>query len=123
MARCGELSLETMLADPIVRELMAADGVHRGELELQLREVRDALARRGSPHSGNCLAELVKHFSSATRTNVRFAATTLGASRPVAALESIFGQEPQCALLTARALQELNHGARGRRDSLGRHGS
>ena len=56
MARGGELSLETMLADPIVRDLMAADGVDSGELGLQLRVVRDALARRGLAHSGNCLA-------------------------------------------------------------------
>jgi hypothetical protein len=58
MARRDELSLETMLADPIVRDLMAADGVDSGELGLQLRVVRDALARRGSAHSGNCLARI-----------------------------------------------------------------
>jgi hypothetical protein len=58
MARCGELSLETMLADPIVRDLMAADGVDSGELGLQLRMVRDALARRGSARSGNCFARI-----------------------------------------------------------------
>ena len=57
MAR-RELSLETMLADPIVRDLMAADGVDGGELELQLRMVRDVLARRGSWHGGNCLARI-----------------------------------------------------------------
>ena len=59
MARRDELSLETMLADPIVRDLMAADGVNSGELELQLRMVGDALARRGSAHGGNCLARIV----------------------------------------------------------------
>jgi hypothetical protein len=58
MARGGELSLETMLADPIVRDLMAADGVDSGELGLQLRMVRDALARRGSAHRSNCLARI-----------------------------------------------------------------
>jgi hypothetical protein len=58
MARCGELSLETMLADPIVRDLMAADGVDSGELGLQLRTVRDALARHSPAHSGNCFARL-----------------------------------------------------------------
>jgi hypothetical protein len=42
MARRDELSLATMLADPIVRDLMAADGVDSGELELQLRMVGDA---------------------------------------------------------------------------------
>ena len=47
-----------MLSDPIVRDLMAADGVDGGELELQLRMVRDALARRGSAHSGNYLARI-----------------------------------------------------------------
>jgi hypothetical protein len=57
MARRCELSLETMLSDPIVR-VMAADGVDGGELELQLRMVRDALARRGSAHSGNYLARI-----------------------------------------------------------------
>jgi len=56
MTRRDELSLETMLAEPIVRDLMAADGIDSGELELQLRMVGDALARRGSAHSGNCLA-------------------------------------------------------------------
>jgi hypothetical protein len=56
MARCGELSLETMLADPIVRDLMAADGVDSGELELRLRVVGDALARHSTAHSGNWLA-------------------------------------------------------------------
>ncbi|HEV2624216.1 MAG TPA: hypothetical protein VGV62_03715 [Xanthobacteraceae bacterium] len=56
MARRGEQSLATMLADPIVRDLMAADGVDGGELELQLRVVGDVLARRGAAHSGNCLA-------------------------------------------------------------------
>jgi hypothetical protein len=94
-----ELSLETMLADPIVRDLMAADGVDSDELELQLRMVRDALARRSSAHSGNCFAELVKHFSF-TRTNARFGAKTARASRQASTLESIFGQEPQCALIT-----------------------
>jgi hypothetical protein len=88
MARRDELSLETMLADPIVRDLMAADGVDSGELELQLRMVRDALARRGSTHSGNYLAQLVKRFGCTTRTNRHFP------------LESILGQEPQCAVLT-----------------------
>jgi hypothetical protein len=58
MARRDELSLETMLADPIVRDLMAADGVDSGELGLQLRMVRDALARRGSARSGNCFARI-----------------------------------------------------------------
>ena len=58
MARRCELSLETMLSDPIVRDLMAADGVDGGELELQLRMVRDALARRGSAHSGDYLARI-----------------------------------------------------------------
>jgi hypothetical protein len=58
MAPGGELSLETMLADPIVRDLMAADGVDGGELELQLRMVRDAFSRRGSAYSGNCLARI-----------------------------------------------------------------
>ncbi len=58
MTRRDELSLDTMLADPIVRDLMAADGVDSGELGLQLRMVRDALARRGSAHSGNCLARI-----------------------------------------------------------------
>jgi hypothetical protein len=56
MTRRDELSLDTMLADPIVRDLMAADGINTGELELQLRMVGDALARRGSTHGGNCLA-------------------------------------------------------------------
>jgi hypothetical protein len=56
MTRRDELSLDTMLADPIVRDLMAADGIDSGELELQLRMVGDALARRGSAHNGNCLA-------------------------------------------------------------------
>jgi hypothetical protein len=56
MKRRDELSLETMLAEPIVRDLMAADGIDSGELELQLRMVGDALARRSSAHSGNCLA-------------------------------------------------------------------
>jgi hypothetical protein len=58
MARRDELSLETMLADPIVRDLMAADGVDSGELGLQLRMVRDALARHSAAHSGNCLARI-----------------------------------------------------------------
>jgi hypothetical protein len=56
MARRDELSLETMLADPIVRDLMAADGVDSDELELQLRMVSAARARHSSVHSGNCLA-------------------------------------------------------------------
>ena len=58
MARRDELSLETMLADPIIRDLMAADGVDTGELELQLRVVGDVLARRGSAYRGNCLARI-----------------------------------------------------------------
>jgi hypothetical protein len=58
MTRRDELSLDTMLADPIVRDLMAADGVDSGELELQLRMVGDTLARRGSAHGGNCLARV-----------------------------------------------------------------
>jgi hypothetical protein len=58
MTRRDELSLDTMLADHIVRDLMAADGVDSGELELQLRMVGDALARRGSAHGGNCLARV-----------------------------------------------------------------
>jgi hypothetical protein len=37
---------------------MAADGVDSGELGLQLRMVRDALARRGSARSGNCFARI-----------------------------------------------------------------
>jgi hypothetical protein len=37
---------------------MAADGVDGGELELQLRMVRDVLARRGSAYRGNCLARI-----------------------------------------------------------------
>jgi hypothetical protein len=56
MTRRDELSLETMLADPIVRDLMAADGVDSGELELQLRMVGAAHARHSSAHSGNCFA-------------------------------------------------------------------
>jgi hypothetical protein len=59
MTRRDELSLDTMLADPIVRDLMAADGVDSGELELQLRMVGDALARPGSAHGGKCLARIV----------------------------------------------------------------
>jgi hypothetical protein len=59
MTRRDELSLDTMLADHIVRDLMAADGVDSGELELQLRMVGDALARRGSAHGGKCLARIV----------------------------------------------------------------
>jgi hypothetical protein len=72
MARRDEPSLEDMLADPIVRDLMAADGVDPGELDSLLHTVRLALARRHSTRSDekpNCFAGLVKLFSSTGPTN------------------------------------------------------
>jgi hypothetical protein len=72
MARRGEPSLEDMLADPIVRDLMAADEVDPGELDSLLRTVRLALARRHSTRSDekpNCFAGLVKLFTFTGPTN------------------------------------------------------
>ena len=46
--RCREATLEEILSDPIVRALMAADGVDHDELEAMLRRValRLRIARR-----------------------------------------------------------------------------
>jgi hypothetical protein len=41
MPRCPELSIDEMLADPIVRGLMAADRVDPVELRALLRSVAD----------------------------------------------------------------------------------
>ena len=42
----GELSLPEMLADPIVRAVMARDGVTERDLESLIRSVRDRMAGR-----------------------------------------------------------------------------
>jgi len=46
MRACREPSIEEMLADPIVRDLMAADGIDPNELKALLRSVAEC--RRGS---------------------------------------------------------------------------
>lgn len=46
IAQCRELSIDEMLADPIVRALMAADGVVADELELLLRSVAKRISER-----------------------------------------------------------------------------
>jgi hypothetical protein len=46
MQECRELSIKEMLADPVVRALMSADGVHANELEALLRSVANLLRAR-----------------------------------------------------------------------------
>jgi hypothetical protein len=45
-ASIPEVGLDEALSDPIVRSLMAADGVDPGELETELGELRKTLARQ-----------------------------------------------------------------------------
>jgi hypothetical protein len=45
MPGCRELSIKEMLADPVVRALMSADGVQADELEALLRSVANLRAR------------------------------------------------------------------------------
>jgi hypothetical protein len=45
---CREPRLEEMLADPIVKAVMEADGVDLRELEAELRQPRRYYARRGA---------------------------------------------------------------------------
>jgi hypothetical protein len=46
MPGCQELSINEMLADPVVRALMSADGVHADELEALLWSVANLLRAR-----------------------------------------------------------------------------
>jgi hypothetical protein len=46
MPGCRELSIKEMLADPVVRALMTADGVEANELETLLRSVENLLRAR-----------------------------------------------------------------------------
>jgi hypothetical protein len=46
MPGCRELSIKEMLADPVVRALMSADGVHADELEALLCSVATLLRAR-----------------------------------------------------------------------------
>jgi hypothetical protein len=46
-----ELSIGEMLADPIVRAVMSADGVDAGELELMLRLIADRVSERARPRA------------------------------------------------------------------------
>jgi hypothetical protein len=48
MSECQELSIEEVLIDPIVRILMAADGVDADELRALLNSVKHALELRVS---------------------------------------------------------------------------
>jgi hypothetical protein len=66
-----ELSLEAMLADPIVRELMAADGVDADEVKALLRSVREAADRAPSPGVGrkaDYFAFFARFFGETSRT-------------------------------------------------------
>jgi hypothetical protein len=51
MPECREPSIKEMLADPVVRALMSADGVHAKELEALLCSVSKLLRAR-SPEVG-----------------------------------------------------------------------
>jgi hypothetical protein len=46
MLGCRELSIKEMLADPVVRALMSADGVHADELKALLCSVASLLRAR-----------------------------------------------------------------------------
>ena len=47
-----EPSIEEMLADPIVRAIMAADGVRAGELEMLVRSAAKHLRATGAKDKG-----------------------------------------------------------------------
>jgi hypothetical protein len=53
MPRCPELSIDEMLADPVVRALMAADRVDPEELRALLRSVADCRSVRASEPDGH----------------------------------------------------------------------
>ncbi len=44
----GELSIDEILADPIIGMMMAADGVDRDELAAVLHQTRDAILRNAA---------------------------------------------------------------------------
>ena len=46
-----ELSIGEMLADPIVRAVMSADGVAADELELMLQSIAERVSERARPRS------------------------------------------------------------------------
>jgi hypothetical protein len=74
MPRWDEASVDEMVADPIVRALMAADRVNPNQLKRLMRSVQHAIERRVTaaslPHRAMCVAA------------------------------NLFGREPQC---TARS--------------------
>ncbi len=62
MAGWDEASIDDLLADPITRDLMAADGVELGELRVLLSNVQRTIERyaasEGRPTSLACFAQL-----------------------------------------------------------------
>jgi hypothetical protein len=50
-----ELTLHTALTDPLVRTMMAADGVDPEELSKMLNEIVATLNQRGSLRATDCL--------------------------------------------------------------------
>jgi len=60
MPQFPELSLSDMLSDPIVRDLMAADGVDPDELRAMLRAIAQSLRAR-TAENGQRLAPIARH--------------------------------------------------------------
>ena len=88
MPRQSEAPLDEMLADPMVRALMAADRVDQSELKLLMRSVRQAIEPRDRLDAGEADDRLQPCRGILSR-----AATQLC----VSAIRLVFGQEPQCA--------------------------
>jgi hypothetical protein len=107
-----ELSIDEMLADPIIGALMAADGVVSDQLRALLRSVAEAIGQHNpAGASGKALACLASLFGATLRArdfpqaanrdrgNVRRARTAPAdySSLSIAPLGTTSSAEPQCA--------------------------
>ena len=83
MPRWDEASVDDLLADPIIRDLMAADGVDPGELRALLYGVQCTLdryaAKQGRPTS---LAGFVERHSTIANADARRPMLPANAGRP-----------------------------------------
>jgi hypothetical protein len=95
----NEASVDELLADPIVRDLMAADGVDPGQLRTLLYEVQHTIERyattRGGPAS---LAGFAQHYRSTPRTRPTTPGPTLPANRGRPASHSKLSMAPLASM-------------------------